>query len=363
LKSKEAYTMSAQWFRALTACTFCLGLLPAAPAADKSQPPAKPAAPEKVLDYQALAARIDAAIQEKWDKARATPTRKADDAEYLRRVSLDIIGRTPTVAEIHEFLGDKSPDKRQKIVAKLLDSYGYVNHFTTVWRDLIVPQGGNNQFAQAYGGQMEVWLTKHLKSNTGYNEMVRELLTADPIAGVRRGQPQVYDPNAYSVIAFYQANEMKPDNVAATVSRIFMGVKLECAQCHDHPFNRYSREQFWQTAAFFSGLTPNRMDGMQFVQAKYELGKTSIKIPNTERLIKAKFLDGKQPKFEEGGDPRAALADWLIAGDNPYFGRAAVNYLWAHFFGLGIIDPVDEPSETNPPSHPSCCRSCRASSC
>jgi hypothetical protein len=332
----------------MTACTLGLGLLPVA-AADPPKEPAR----EKTLDAKALAARIDFHIKGKWEHAKATPARRADDAEFLRRVYLDIIGRIPTVAEIHEFLEDKSADKRAKVVAKLLEGHGYVNHFTVVWRDLMVPQGGNNQFAQAFGQQMEAWLIRHLKKNTGYDDMVRELLTADPIAGFRRGQqPGVYDPNMQSVVAFYNANEMKPDNVAAAVSRIFLGIKLECAQCHDHPFNQYTREQFWQTAAFFSGLSPNRQDGMRFQPAKFEPGSTKIKIPNKDIVVNAKFLDGKEPKFEEGGDPRAVLADWITAGDNPYFARAAVNYLWAHFFGLGIIDPIDEPSETNPPSHP-----------
>lgn len=332
--------MNAPWFRTCSAALLCLSFAATTPAA------------EKALDPQALAARIDSHLQAKYLKAKATPANKADDAEFLRRVSLDIIGRIPTVAELHAFIDDKSSDKRRKLVEKLLDSYGYVNHFTTVWRDLIVPQGGNNQFAQAFGGQMEAWLSKHLKANTGYHEMVKELLTADPIQG-RRAQPgQPYDPNSFSVIAFYQANEQKPDNVAAAVSRVFLGVKLECAQCHDHPFNQYSREQFWQTAAFFGGLSPNMQMAGRFQQARFDPTKTEIKIPNTERLVKAKFLDGKLPTFAEGGDPRAVLADWIIADENPYFARAAVNYVWAHFFGLGIIDPVDEPSDDNPPSHP-----------
>jgi hypothetical protein len=334
--------MNAPWFRAALAGMLLLGTTATAPAADQEA--------EKPLDPIALAARIDAHIQAKYLKAKATPANRAEDAEFLRRVSLDIIGRIPSVAELHNFLDDKSANKRQKLVEKLLDGYGYVNHFTVVWRDLIVPQGGNNQFAQAFGNQMEAWLAKHLRGNTGYHDMVKELLTADPIQGRRAGQQ--FDQTTFSTVAFYQANEMKPDNVAAAVSRIFMGIKLECAQCHDHPFNQYSREQFWQTAAFFGGLRPNMRDGMRFQQAGFDRTKTEIKIPNTERVIKAKFLDGKEPKFAENGDPRATLADWLIAPENPYFARAAVNYLWAHFFGLGIIDPVDEPSEDNPPSHP-----------
>src|SRR5207248_5448012 len=121
---------------------------------------------------------------------------------------------------------------------------------------------------------------------------------------------------------------------------------------HDHPFNQYSRAQFWQTAAFFAGLTPQRVDGQRFTPAGFDPKKAEIKIPNTERVVKARFLDDTAPKFAEDSDSRVVLADWITAPQNPYFGRAAVNYVWAHFFGLGIIDPVDEPSEQNPPSHP-----------
>src|SRR5207248_438357 len=242
----------------------------------------------------------------------AVPAKSADDAEFLRRASLDIIGRIPTVTEIHDFLDDKSPDKRAKLVARLLETYGYVGNFTTMYRDLIVPQGSNNQFAQAFGQQMELWLTAKLKANAGYDVLVRDLLTAEPLgnfARVRGGRTLPIDPNERSVIAFYQANELKPDNVASSVSRVFLGIKLECAQCHDHPFNHYSREQFWQTAAFFGGLKPNRQDGQRFQQAAFDPAVKEIKIPNTERVAKAKFLDGKEPKFPEGGDTRAVLAD------------------------------------------------------
>src|SRR5262245_36189852 len=133
----------------------CLGLLAGGAAAADPPTPAKAPA---LLDAQALAARIDAHIQAKWAQSRVTPGQRAEDAEFLRRVSLDIIGRIPTVHELHTFLDDKSPDKRQKLVARMLDSHGYVGNFTNVWRDLIVPQSTNNMFAAAFGQQMEAWL-------------------------------------------------------------------------------------------------------------------------------------------------------------------------------------------------------------
>jgi hypothetical protein len=323
-------------------------LLPAlGRAAEPAQKPTKGAA----LDAVAMAARIDFHIEKKWRDNKVTPAARTDDSEFMRRVYLDITGRIPHVSEVHKFLADKSPDKRLKLVVRLLDSHGYVNNFVNVWRDLMIPQA-NTQLAQAFSPQMESWIGNKLRGNVPYDKMVRQLLTADPIGNVLRRGRGVIDPDDRTVIAFYQANELKPENLAASTSRLFLGVRLECAQCHDHPFNSFSREQFWQYAAFFSGLQQFRQRGRQFQPARFDPKVREIKIPNTERTVKATFLDGTEPKFEDDTDPRATLADWLTSQKNPYFARAAVNYLWAHFFGFGISDPVDDPKEDNPPSHP-----------
>src|SRR5947209_4344579 len=233
--------MRSPWFRIVGPAALCLALLPAG--APGEAPKAKVPKKEAALDAQVLAARIDAHIARRWDEAKVVPAPRADDAEFLRRIYLDLVGRIPTVTEIHDFLRDTSPDKRRKKIESLLDSHGYVSNFTNVWRDMMIPQT-NNQFFQAFGPQMEAWLRKKLKDNTSYDEMVRALLTADPIGNravaARPGQP--VDPADFSVVAFYQANELKPENLAAATSRLLLGIKLECAQCHDHPFNQYSRE-------------------------------------------------------------------------------------------------------------------------
>ncbi len=142
---------------------------------------------------------------------------------------------------------------------------------------------------------------------------------------------------------------MKPENVAAAASRLFLGIKLECAQCHDHPFETYSRQQFWEFASFFAGLQPvNPRRGRVPAEA---IEIRSLTIPGLEKKVTAKFLDGKEPKFKDNVSSRVTLLDWMTAKGNPYFARNAVNRMWANFFGAGIIDPVDEPSK-NPPSHP-----------
>src|SRR5262249_1011933 len=149
-------------------------------------------------------------------------------------------------------------------------------------------------------------------------------------------------------LAFYQFNEYKPENLAAATSRLFLGVKLECAQCHDHPFARWKRDQFWEYAAFFAGI---QVRGRGLGQGQETYTQHELAIPGTERKVQARFLDGKAPEWKDGVSTRQTLAEWLTSPDNPFFARAAANRIWTHFFGLGL-EPIDEPNDDNPPVHP-----------
>jgi hypothetical protein len=311
-------------------------------------------------DPYALAARLDKHLEKQWEAAKAVPAPPASDAEFVRRVYLDLAGRIPRNSEVQKFLADKDPAKRHKLVEELLGDTSrddgkrfnpqYVTNFTNVWRAVMLPQG-NNQQVQALAPQMEAWLRRRIRENMPYDQMVRELLTA-PTGFDRRGPNQI-DPNA---VAFYQANENKPENLGAAASRLFLGIKLECAQCHNHPFAKWTRDQFWEFAAFFASVAPPQPMRGRPGQPPMTPGKEvrELKIPNTnpERTVSAKFLDGKEPQWKDDSQARAVLADWLTSRDNPYFAKAMANRLWAHFFGIGIIDPVDEFGEDNPPSHP-----------
>ena len=299
-------------------------------------------------DSAPLSARIDQQIEATWKANGVTPAPLADDAEFLRRVYLDLAGRIPAVSEVRDFLADKSPDKRAKLVDQLLERPSYSQHFGSLWRREWLPQTVSNPQLQFVGVQFEPWIRDRLRENMPYDKIVRELLTAEPSGGVGRGQP--FEPNAFGRAAFLQVNEMKPENVAAAASRLFLGIKLECAQCHDHPFETYSRQQFWEFASFFAGLQPvNPRIGRAPAEA---IEIRALTIPGLEKKVSAKFLDGKEPKFQEKISSRVTLMDWMSAKDNPYFARNAVNRMWANFFGVGIIDPLDEPGEKNPPSHP-----------
>lgn len=292
-------------------------------------------------DAYALAARIDRHIAAGWKAAQVEPVRLADDAEFLRRVYLDLAGRIPTVAEARAFQRDPATDKRRQLVERLLDDRRYVTHFTNVWRALLMSEANASVQARQLVPQFEGWLRKQLAKNAGYDKMVRELLTTP----IRAADMQMVYGNSRNddtaPLAFFLAKELKPENLAASTSRLFLGVKLECAQCHNHPFASWKRDQFWSLAAFFAGV--RRTNQGDFVTPSPErLDKHEIVIPGTERVVQATFLNGKEPRFKFQVSPRQTLAEWMTAADNPYFAQAAVNRLWAHFFGVGLIDPVDE---------------------
>ncbi len=306
------------------------------------------AADTSARDVKALAARIDRLIEAGWGK-EVKPAPLADDAEFFRRVHLDLAGRIPSITEVRDFLDDPRPDKRRLWVERILRadpadrSYrdAHVNHFATVWRDLLLSQ--TTQQARFQAPALEAWLQQRLKANVRYDQMVRELLTAQSPGN------QGFVQYEASPAVYFQANENKPENVAGSVARLFLGVKLECAQCHNHPFAEWKRTQFWEFAAFFSDLPQQPRLGRQPAPAP---GRREIKVPNTDQVVKARFLDGKEPHWKDGVSSRVTLAEWVTAADNPFFARAAVNRLWGYLFGIGLNGQVDGPGDSNPASHP-----------
>ncbi len=329
----------------------CLAL--ACRAAAAAGPPATGARPRAGgLDaVAALARKIDRHVDAGLEARKAVAAPLADDHEFVRRVYLDLAGRIPRVSEVRAFVADKRSDKRRRLVDRLLQSSNYVNHFTNTWRSLLLPQN-NNQQVQFLANQIEGWVRGHVRSNTPWDRMVRELLTTQVNfnRGMGRGLPGVAG-NTGS-LAFFQANEMKADNLAAATSRLFLGVKLECAQCHDHPFAKWTRKQFWEYTAFFAGIKPLNPQAGIFGGANDDPKVREVSIPNSNKKVKARFLDGTQPKWEDDSFSRVVLAGWMTSRDNPFFARAAANRMWEHFFGIGLTDPVDDMRDENPPSHP-----------
>lgn len=295
-------------------------------AAALSWAPAAAAAPN---DPARLAARIDARLADGWQKAGAQPAPVVDDARFLRRASLDLIGRVPTAAEVREFLADPAPDKRARLVARLIDSGGHTRHMATFWRRTWVPQADTPEYARL-ADDFEAWAAARVQDAATYDRVVRELLTAASAPGGR-------DAGA-TPAGFFAANESKPENLAASAARAFLGVNLDCAQCHDHPFARWTRDQFWQTAAFFAAPK---------VDAAGRAAPPELTIPNTKKTLTAALLDDTAAAWPAAPAPdtgRKLLAGWVTSRDNPYFARNAVNRLWAHVYGTALVEPLDDLS-------------------
>jgi len=308
----------------------------------------------KLAKIRKLAAALDRSLESTWKEQGVIPAATADDGEYLRRVTLDLIGRTPRVAEARDFLADANPDKRAAIVAKLLQTPAHAQHSASLTRGDWFNLGMDDFRRFAAANSMEIWLRREYAANTPQDELVRKLLTAKVAVGQRgRAFERSEDEETPFLAAFYQANDGKPETIAATVSRTFLGIKLECAQCHDHPFAPYTRDQFWQFAAFFGEFTALSPISPSFVGPLYpQSDLNQIDIPNTPRTVTAQFLDGTEPEWSRDATPRQELADWLLAPRNAYFAKNMANRLWAQLIGIGIIDPIDEPGSDNLPSHP-----------
>jgi hypothetical protein len=317
------------------------GLLVLADPAVAADPPV-PAPPQPSAEAAALAARIDRMLEATWVEKGITPAGPADDAEFLRRAYLDLAGRIPTVSEARAFLADTRSDRRRHLVAGLLNRPSYARHFTTVWRHLLLPEADSNVQLQIFSSGFDGWLRQQFVKNVPYDEMVRDLLTTkiDQQAG-RRGF-DIRTIGEPTPIAYYLAKESKAENLASAAARVFLGIRLECAQCHDHPFAEWKRDQFWGLAAFFAGIrAPDSPNGFAFPDREV-LDRRELAIPGTDRVIQATFPDGTEPEWKFKVGPRQTLAEWVTAKGNPYFAKAIVNRAWAHFFGVGLVEPVDE---------------------
>jgi hypothetical protein len=278
-----------------------------------------------------LATRIDAQLTRERDRAKVRPAPVVDDAAFLRRASLDLVGRIPTVAEVRAFLADAAADKRAKLVTGLIGTGGHVRHMATFWRRTWLPQADTGEYARL-AEDFEGWLSTRLAENAPYDRTVRELLTA-PYDADRPTTAR----NGFTPAGFFAANEGKPENLAGGTARAFLGVNLDCAQCHNHPFAKWTRDQFWQTAAFFA--PPVRSGG--------RLVPPALAAPDTTKALAPALMDGtpvRWPPVLTSDSGREVLAGWVTGAGNPYFARNAVNRVWAQFFGSALVEPLDDVS-------------------
>jgi hypothetical protein len=301
-------------------------------------------------DPQQLADRIDHHVDARIAAAKAKPAPPADDAEFLRRAYLDVTGRIPSPRDVHDFLTDPDPHKRARLIDELLETPRHAGHFAAVWRAALVPEVTAVPEARVFQRGFEAWLRGRFRENARYDAWVRELLTVPLSTDADSPTPALRRPEDPNPLAFFAVKDAKPENLAAATSRVFLGVQIECAQCHDHPFAKWTRDQFWNTAAFFAGV--DRHGNGVFAPIAEAADRREIAPAAGKKPVPARFLDEKAPAWQAGVSPRVALAGWVTAKGNPFFARAAVNRVWGQFFGRGLVDPVDDFRDDNSATHP-----------
>ena len=289
-----------------------------------------------IADYPKLPTNnfIDELVFAKLQKLNVLPSEGADDAEYLRRVYLDVIGTLPTPAEARKFLGDTRENKRALLVDELLTRPEFADYWALKWADVlrIDRQALGHKRAYAYYR----WVRDSIAANKPLDRFARELLTAE-------GSLEDNGPaNFYKVVS-------KPGEAANTLSQVLLGVRLGCAECHHHPFDRWGQKDYFGMQAFFTPVSVKPAGKTEVMLAS---GDPTTKIPQTGETIFAHALGAAMPEANPIGDRRLVLADWLTAADNPYFARNQANRAWAHFLGRGLVEPVDDVRATNPPSNP-----------
>jgi hypothetical protein len=281
---------------------------------------------------------IDEKAAAKWRSLGLVPSGLCTDAEFLRRAMLDTIGTTPTPAEVEEFLADCSPDKRKALVERLLARPEYVDYWTLKWGDILrvnsAKLGAQGMLA------FNLWLRDCFRSNKPVSRMVEELVTA-------QGSIYTNGPANYYRVA------SSPDDLAETTAQVFMGVRLQCAKCHHHPFEAYGQDDYYGLAAYFARIKTKASDefglfGRELVV--YVAGNGDVRQPRSGQVMAPTPLNA--PASDDPVDRRRALARWLTAGSNPWLARNVVNRYWGYLLGKGLVNPIDDLRETNPPSNP-----------
>jgi hypothetical protein len=279
---------------------------------------------------------IDTHVYAKLNKMHIAPSELCTDEAFVRRVFVDVIGLLPTPAEREKFLADPDPKKREKLVDALLQREEFRDIWGMKWAEVLqirTVNGISPKALQLY----DKWLRDKVHSGATIDRIARELL---PAAGGTFENPAVT----------YFQTETTPQLLAENVAEVFLGTRIQCAQCHNHPFDRWTMDDYYGFAAFFSQIGyKNAQDPRELTV--YNAASGEMRHPLGNRVVKPKFLGGSAAAVAPGQDYRATLADWIASPDNPAFARNFGNIVWAHFLGRGIVEPVDDVRVSNPPSN------------
>ena len=296
------------------------------------------------LESKLGASSSDRHLLRQWRRLGVVPSAPADDATFLRRVTIDICGTLPTSDEVADYLADTRSDKRARLIDRLLERPEYASYFALKWADILQNRGAGYSTSKQRAGTtlFAAWIRDSLAANKPYDQFVSELLTA---SGSQNENPPAM---------WYRAVRKSPEYVES-VAQAFLGVRIQCAQCHHHPTERWSQADYFGLAAVFSRV--GRKGGFADAEVPtdeiiYLKERGDVVHPRTGGFLKPRPLGGTEFALGLHDDPRGSLARWMTSADNPFFARTMVNRLWAHFLGRGIVHPIDDARSTNPPSNP-----------
>jgi hypothetical protein len=279
---------------------------------------------------------IDQLVAKKLEKLRVVPSELCSDEEFLRRSTIDITGMLPSEVEYNEFVADTSADKRAKLIDRLLERKEFSEIWAMKWAELLMIKT-TNEVSEKSAFLYSSWLTNQIANNVPLDQIVRDLL------GSSGG---VFDTPATN---YYQI-ERDTLKVSENVAQVFMGIRTQCAQCHNHPFDRWTMDDYYGFAAFFSQI--GRKQGEDYREIiVFNSGGGEVAHPVGGRRMDPKFLGGGVADLQ-GRDRRVVLAEWLTSAENPFFATSVANRVWAHFMGVGIVEPVDDFRVSNPASNP-----------
>ena len=304
----------------------------------------------QISDLQSQVSRstVDEHLFDHWRRLGIMPSDPVTDGAFIRRVSLDITGTLPTSEEISRYVKDPAPDKRAKLIDTLLERPAYADYFGLKWAGILRNRGrGYSTSKQRHGTALFAnWIRNSLATNKPYDQFVSEILTA---TGSQHSNPPT---------VWYRSVRTTVDYVES-VAQAFLGVRIQCAQCHHHPFEQWSEDDYYGFAAIFSRV--GRKGG--FADAEVPTNEViflkpggQVENPRTKQIMSPRPLGGPDFSVSHYQDPRQALATWLSDPKNPFFSKTIVNRVWGHFFGRGIIAPIDDARSTNPPSNPALLR-------
>jgi hypothetical protein len=298
---------------------------------------------------------IDRHVFAKLQELRIEPSDLSGDAEFLRRVTLDTIGTLPSSQEIRQFLADARPDKRARVIEELLSRPEFVDYWTLFLSDLLQNRKERDHDVRGVKGvrQFHAWLREQVKQERTWDQITRDVLTAK---GTTTESPAV----GYFIVTVGEHREPEKSEVAESIAQAFLGTRIGCARCHNHPLERYTQDDFYHFSAFFTRIKLDRKNPKEAAttllishhDAKQNKNPVTVRQPRTGKLLAPQTLDRATHDLKPQEDPRISLVEWMTRPENDYFSGAMINRLWKHFFSVGLVEPVDDLRATNPPSNP-----------